>query len=197
MPLSTALLIQRIGSVFADLPDTRGQSNNPRYAMEDAALSAFSTFFTQSPSFLDRQVRMQKQQGKNNALSLFGVLPIPSDHPIRNLLDPVPPDTLFDLMATISDERYRDDPLNDFRSINDTFLIALEGTDFFSSEKISCPGCTQSKLKNGKTLPRLIAATPVLISPEQKNVGTRIPICSAAGRPRQAGWRVGSLRSLV
>jgi hypothetical protein len=35
---------------------------------------------------------MQKQQGKNNALSLFGVPPIPSDNPIRNLLDPVPPD---------------------------------------------------------------------------------------------------------
>ena len=87
------------------MPDTRGKSNNQRYAMEDAALSAFSIFFTQSPSFLDRQVRMQKQQGKNNALSLFGVLPIPSDHPIRNLLDPVPPDTLFDLMATISDQR--------------------------------------------------------------------------------------------
>jgi hypothetical protein len=28
--------------------------------MEDAALSAFSVFFTQSPSFLDYQVRMQQ-----------------------------------------------------------------------------------------------------------------------------------------
>jgi len=35
--------------------------------MEDAALSAFSIFFTQSPSFLDSQVRMQKQLGQNNA----------------------------------------------------------------------------------------------------------------------------------
>jgi hypothetical protein len=173
--LSAAILIHRIGAAFSGMPDTRGKSNNQRYAMEDAALSAFSIFFTQSPSFLDSQVRMQKQQGKNNALSLFGVHQIPSDNQIRNLLDPVPPDTLFGLMATISDELYRDGYLDGFRSINDTFLIALDGTDFFSSEKISCPCCTQSLLKNGKPLNRHIAVTPVLVSPGQKNVVALAP----------------------
>lgn len=138
--------------------------------MEDAALSAFAIFFTQSPSFLDSQVRMQKQQGKNNAASLFGVHQIPSDNQIRNLLDPVPPETLFPLMATISDELYRDGHLERFRSINRSFLIALDGTDFFSSEKISCPCCTQTTLKNGKPLNRHIAVTPVLVAPGQKDV---------------------------
>lgn len=175
MPLSTALPIQRIGSVFADLPDTRGKSNNRRYAMEDAALAAFSIFFTQSPSFLDSQVRMQKQLGKNNALSLFGVHQIPSDNQIRNLLDPVPPDTLFASMATIGDELYRDGHLNGFRPTNDSSLIALDGTGFFSSEKISCPCCTQSEPKSGKTLNRHIAVTPVPVSPEQKSVVALAP----------------------
>ena len=162
--------MQRIGAVFLGLPDTRGKSNNRRYEMSDAALSAFAIFFTQSPSFLDSQVRMQKQQGKNNATALFGVHQIPSDNQIRNLLDPVPPETLFPLMATISDELYRDGYLERFRSINRTFLIALDGTDFFSSEKISCPCCTQTTLKNGKTLNRHIAVTPVLVAPGQSNV---------------------------
>lgn len=160
----------RIGAAFSGLPDARGQSNNRRYEMADAALSAFAIFFTQSPSFLDSQVRMQQQQGKNNAASLFGVHQIPSDNQIRNLLDPVPPETLFPLMATISDELYRDGHLERFRSINRSFLIALDGTDFFSSEKISCPGCTQTTLKNGKTLNRHIAVTPVLVAPGQKSV---------------------------
>jgi len=143
--------------------------------MEDAALSAFSVFFCQSPSFLDSQVRMQKQQGKNNASSLFGVHKIPCDNQIRNLLDPVPPETLFPLMADIGDELYRQGHLEAFRSINKTFLIALDGTDFFSSEKISCPCCSQSKLKNGKTLNRHIAVTPVLVAPGQKNVMALAP----------------------
>ncbi len=174
-PLSAATLIERIGEVFSGLPDARGHSNNRRYEMKDAALSAFATFFTQSPSFLDSQVRMQKQQGKNNATSLFGVHQIPSDNQIRNLLDPVPPQTLFPLMATISDELFRDGHLERFRSINRSFLIALDGTDFFSSEKISCPCCTQTTLKNGKTLNRHIAVTPVLVAPGQKDVVALAP----------------------
>jgi hypothetical protein len=54
-------------------------------ALPIAVLSAFSVFFTQSPSFLDYRVRMQKQRGRNNAQSLFGVHQIPSDNQIRNL----------------------------------------------------------------------------------------------------------------
>jgi hypothetical protein len=138
--------------------------------MQDAALSAFSVFFSQSPSFLDSQVRMQKQQGRNNASSLFGVHDIPCDNQIRNLLDPVPPETLFPLMATIGDELHSQGYLEAFRSINATFLIALDGTDFFSSEKISCPCCSQSKLKNGTILYRHIAVTPTLVAPGQKSV---------------------------
>jgi len=157
--------MQRIRAVFSSLPDKRGRSNNKQYAIEDAALSAFSTFFTQSPSFLDSQIRMQKQMGKNNATSLFGVHEIPCDNQIRNLLDPVPPETLFPLMVKIGDALYRDGYLNDFRSINHTFLIALDGTDFFSSQKISCPCCTQTQQKNGTLLNRHIALTPVLIAP--------------------------------
>lgn len=146
--------------------------------MADAARSAFATFFTQSPSFLDSQIRMQKQQGKNNAASLFGMYQIPSDNQIRNLLDPVPPETLFPLMATISDELYREGYLERFRSINRTFLIALDGTDFFSSEKISCPCCTKTRLKNGKTLNRHIAVTPVLVAPGQETVVALLSNCS-------------------
>lgn len=108
--------------------------------------------------------------GRNNASSLFGVHQIPSDNPIRNLLDPVPPETLFPLITSISDERYSPGYLEAFRSINNTFLIALDGTDFFSSEKISCPCCAQSKLKNGKILHRPIAVTPTLVAPGQQNV---------------------------
>ena len=168
--MSATTLIERISGVFSELPDARGQSNNRRYVIQDAALSAFSVFFSQSPSFLDSQIRMQKQQGRNNASSLFGVHEIPCDNQIRNLLDPVAPETLFPLMASLGDELYSQGYLEAFRSINETFLIALDGTDFFSSEKISCPRCSQSKLKNGKTLNRHIAVTPTLVAPGQKSV---------------------------
>jgi hypothetical protein len=66
-------LVDQIRSTFNALPDCRKQGNNQKYAVEDAALSAFSVFFTQSPSFLDYQRRMQKLHNRNNAQSIFGV----------------------------------------------------------------------------------------------------------------------------
>jgi hypothetical protein len=66
--------------VFEGLPEHRSGGNNQHYTIADAALSAFSVFFTQSPSFLDYQVRMQKHRGRNNARSLFGVHEIPSEN---------------------------------------------------------------------------------------------------------------------
>jgi hypothetical protein len=57
--------------------------------MSDAALGAFSVFFTQSPSFLDFQRTLEKAKGCSNAQTLFNMINIPSDNHIRNLLDPV------------------------------------------------------------------------------------------------------------
>lgn len=112
--------------------------------MKDAALSAFSVFFLQNTSFLSSQINLQKEHGKNNATSLFGVHEIPSDNQIRNVLDPVPPDTLFPLIAHIGDELYRQGRLDAFRSINNTFLIALDGTGFFLRIRSPVPAARSS-----------------------------------------------------
>ncbi|MEO7159280.1 MAG: transposase, partial [Polaromonas sp.] len=68
--MTANVLIDQVRSSFEKLPDARKGGNHQRYKLQDAALSAFAVFFTQSPSFLDYQVRMQKQRGRNNASSL-------------------------------------------------------------------------------------------------------------------------------
>jgi len=72
--------------VIEEFPDKR-TGNNTRYTIEDAALGAFSIFFTQSPSFLAFQDSMQKAKGKSNAQTLFTMNQIPSDNHIRDLMD--------------------------------------------------------------------------------------------------------------
>lgn|SRR5512144_3064941 len=88
-PFTQPALIARLRRTFEDLPDARRSGGNTRYAMADAALSAFSVFFLQSPSFLAWQKSMQDSQGRNNVQSLFGVHSIPSDNQSRNLLDSI------------------------------------------------------------------------------------------------------------
>lgn len=87
-------IVQSFRQVLEGLADKR-TGKNKRYGMEDAALSAFSVFFTQSPSDLAYQRTMEGSLGRSNAPRLFGVHQIPSDNHIRDLLDSVEPETVF------------------------------------------------------------------------------------------------------
>jgi hypothetical protein len=163
-------LTELIHTTLKNLPDGRRPSNATTFEMIDAGLSAFSVCFTQSPSFLDWQIRMQQAHGKNNANSIFGVHQIPSIPQIRNLLDPVPPETLYPLMAGIGNALYDQGYLDSYRSVGKTILMALDGTDIFSSENISCSCCTQTKHKDGSVRYRHIAVTPVIVAPGHEKV---------------------------
>ena len=193
-------LINQTRALFSELPDIRKKAtaNNLKYAIFDAALSAFSVFFTPSPSFLDYQVRMQKKLGKNNAQSLFGGHQIPSANQIRNLLDPVPPETIYPLLASIGEGLYQHGYLNSFRSIGGTLLMPIDGTDFFCSQKISCPCCHRQTLNNGKTLYRHTAITPVIVAPRHSHVVPLRPefVTPQDGHNKQDGEIAASKRWL-
>lgn len=163
-------MVGNLRDQFEGLPDSRKGGNRQTYKMIDAGLSAFSVFFMQSPSFLDYQSRMQSLQGSNNAQSLFGVHLIPSSNQIRNLLDPVAPSHLYPLLVQTGNQLQAQGYLDDYRVLDHQLLVALDGTDTFSSEKIQCPCCRQQTLKNGKTLHRHTAVTPVIVAPGKSKV---------------------------
>ena len=86
-------ITQQMRRTFETFIDPR-KGKNKSYTMVDAALSAFSVFFTQSPSFLEYQRSLEQTQGNHNARTLFGVHNIPSDNHIRSLLDAIARDNL-------------------------------------------------------------------------------------------------------
>jgi hypothetical protein len=98
IPFSFNRLVEALRSTFEQFQDKR-TGDNVTYSMMDAAMGAFSVFFTQSPSFLDFQRTMKASQGCSNTQSLFGMANIPSDNPIRNLLDPVSPKAIFPIFS--------------------------------------------------------------------------------------------------
>ena len=168
--LSMHEITMRLRATFNQFPDIHKGGNNQTYEVCDAALSAFSVFFTQSPSFLDAQKRIEQGGGKSNAQTIFGIHKIPSDNQIRNLLEPVAPQQVYPMMANIGQSLYESGYLDHFRVLKDQLLIAIDGTDVFASEKISCPSCSTQKLKNGKTLHRHTVLTPVIVAPGQSQV---------------------------
>lgn len=56
------------------------------------------------------------------------------------------------------------------RSVTDTLLIAIDGTEYFSSNQIHCSKCSTRTLKLGKTYYFHSVVTPVIVCPGQDHV---------------------------
>lgn len=167
--ISFDMMVRQLRNTVCSFPDKR-EGENTRYTIEDIALSAFSVFFTQSPSFLAFQKSMQKIKGMNNAESLFGIGKIPSDNHIRNMLDVVPPETVFPIFTFIAETLNAFGHLDAFRSYSNNILRALDGTQYFSSKKIHCDNCCVKEHKNGSKTYSHTAITPVFVKPGHEKV---------------------------
>jgi hypothetical protein len=133
-------MLGRLRKGLGEIPEHRS-GKNVSYELEDAGLAAFSVFFMQCPSFLAYQRDMQRRKGHNNAQGLFGVERIPSDGQIRNLLDPVEPRYLEEVFWGIYADLEVDGYLEDYHGVDGTRLISLDGTQYFSSQKVHCDNC--------------------------------------------------------
>jgi len=173
-------MTKQIRSTFAAFTDLR-KGKNTRYTMVDAGLSAFSIFFMQGPSFLEYQRSLEQTLGQNNARTLFGVHDIPSDNQIRALLDPTPPDTLRPAYTYLFNALDQAGVVNTYRSVDGTLLLALDGTEYFSSQAIHCASCSTRRHANGKVTYFHTALTPVLVKPGCDKV---VPLAPEFVRPQ-------------
>ena len=131
--------------------------------MSDIGMSAFSLFFMQSDSFLSFQRRLEQGHGDSNCRTLFGIEKIPTDNHIRVLLDEVAPSSLqpcFDQALAVLREQ---DGLKLFERLGGRVLIALDGTEYFRSQKLGCAQCLTRKRGNGavESYHQMLAATLV------------------------------------
>ena len=178
------------------LPDHRKRGPNTRYRVQDAALGAFGIFFTQSPSFLDYQRHLQKTKGHNNACTVFGVETIPCNNQIRNLLDPLMPRSLDGVYLEVFEGLEQYGLLANFRGLADQLLLALDGTQYFSSQTIHCQNCLKRQTSKGSTLYYHSAITPVIVCPGRSEVIALPPefIMPQDGHDKQDCERVAGKR---
>ncbi len=116
--------------------------DNTQFEMADIALSAFAVFFTQCSSFL------------------------------RQTLDPVAPSQLFSLFDDLHQAFEAAGLLQAMRAVNDTRLLALDATWYFSSQSknIHCSNCSCLRHAEGHATHYHSAITPVIVSPGHSQV---------------------------
>ena len=142
-------LLAGVRSACAAFPDKR--RGNVTYSMADIGLSAFSLFFMQSESFLAHQRALEEGQKTSNCQNLFDMTAIPTDNHIRAMLDPVHPSHLQPAFDQTLEMLRQHGGLRAFQRLGGRVLIALDGTEYFCSQKLGCPQCLTRQRGNGKT----------------------------------------------
>jgi hypothetical protein len=65
--------------------------------------------------------------------------------------------------------------LNNYRALADNLLMAIDGTEYFSSSQIHCPECSTRKLKSAEIRYFHSVVTPVIVSPDRSEVIPLVP----------------------
>jgi hypothetical protein len=137
-------LIQRARCGFEKLPEQR---RCPAFSLADALMAGLALFSLKDPSLL----AFQRRTLDHNLRSVFGLKAIPSDTQMRVILDEVGPDRLRPLFKDVFRQVQRGKVLEDFVFLEGCYLIALDGVEYFCSEKVHCQNCLTRQHRNGET----------------------------------------------
>jgi hypothetical protein len=172
--LKLTSIVKRLRQVCGQFSDLR-TGKNSIYELPDVAISVFGLFLTQSPSFLACQRDMKLLKRRSNAERLLDLTDLPSDNQIRNLLDPVNPEALQPIYRQTFLGLEQAGVLKDYRSYAKQWLIAMDGTEYFSSKTIHYENCNHREMRYGKVQYFHSALTPVLVQPGNAHVITLEP----------------------
>jgi hypothetical protein len=141
--LSADALFRLAHSGFASLPDYR--VGETEIALADALMSAFAMFSLKAPSLL----AFDKERAEGNLHTIYGIERVPCDTHMREILDPVSPKLFRPLFKSIFRQLQRGKALEAMTFLDGHYLLALDGTGYFSSQTIHCASCLQKVHRNG------------------------------------------------
>ena len=166
--LSFSVLRKQMSGRLYQIEDSRQQSK-VEYSIHDCAMSGFAMMYFQDPSLLEFQRRMAEHGNLNNLGNMFGVEAIPKDTQLRDVLDELPCEALEPIFLDYFKQLQRGKHLEAYRFLDGKYLVTLDGSEYFSSEKIQCSGCLR-KSKSGQTRYHHMILQAAIVHPERKQV---------------------------
>ncbi len=162
-------LLDSLGEAAREVPDLR-QATKVSYSLEQCYRSAFALFFVQDPSLLEFQRRFQQQLQQNNLSTVFDVETIPSDTQLRDVLDSHDYTPITTVYKQWVQRLQRSKELERFRFLNGSYLITLDGSEYFNSEAVHCEKCLSRVKSNGRREYHHQVLQAAIVHPERREV---------------------------
>jgi hypothetical protein len=141
--LSADALFDVVRSGFAGIPDPRCADVD--ISLTDTLMSAFAMFSLKAPSLL----AFDKERAEGNLHTIYGIQRVPCDTYMRERLDPLSPKWLRPVFKRVFRQLQRGKALEEMVFLDGHYLLALDGTGYFSSPTIHCASCLPTVHRNG------------------------------------------------
>ncbi len=163
-------LYREVHHSFENIPSRLARTSP---ALTDALMSAFAMFALKEPSLLAFDER--RRQDAKNLEMIFHIGHVPCDTSMREVLDPVHYEAIRPAFRNIAAQLARCRVLEEMRFLDGCYLVALDGTEYFSSTQIHCSQCLQKTLRNGERVyhHQLLGAS--LVCPGRREVIPLMP----------------------
>jgi hypothetical protein len=167
--LSADALFGLLRNGFSKVPDHR--SDGSKMTMADALMSGFAMFSLKCSSLLD----YDKQRADANLKTIYGIQCPPCDSYRREVLDPLAPESLRPSFKAAFRQLQRGKALEEMVFFKGCYLLALDGTGYFSSKKIHCQSCLEKHHRDGSTTYSHQMLGAALIHPDRREVIPLMP----------------------
>ena len=141
--LSADALFHVVRSGFANIPEPGCEEGG--ISLTDTLMSAFAMFSLKAPSLL----AFDKERAESNLHTIYGIQHVPCDTYMRERLDPVSPKWLRPVFKSVFRPLQRGKALEAMVFLDGHYLLALDGTEYFSSTTIHCASCLHRVHRNG------------------------------------------------
>ena len=141
-------LLERSRMGFKKIPDPlKGKT---QYPLVNCLMSGLALFGLKYPSLLQFDENSHGvKRIEHNLKMLYGIDPVPSDTYFRERLDLVEPEQLQRSINRIIAQLQRAKVLEQFRYLDDYYVLSIDGTGYFSSFDIYCESCCVKKHRDG------------------------------------------------
>jgi len=143
-----------------------------QHSLSDTLMSGFAMFSLKDPSLLAFDERRLAEP--HNLKTIYGMSTIPCDTSMREILDGVTPDSLRPLYKDAFRPLQRGKVLEKMIFMEDSYLLNLDGTGYFSSKALYSDACMEKVSAQGDVTYYLQAVGAALVHPDFKEV---IPLC--------------------
>src|SRR5256712_9214334 len=167
--LSADALFTLVQSCFATIPAPRCEDGD--ISLTDALMSAFAMFSLKAPSLL----AFDKERAEGNLHTIYGIEQVPCDTHMREILDPVSPEWLRPVFKSVFRQLQRGKALEPMAFLEGHYLLALDGTGYFSSTQIHWASCLHKVHRNGAITYYHQMLGAAIIHPDRREVISLMP----------------------